>query len=153
MAWGSRRRNVAQGCRVMAAVFVRISLSIIALALAVAIGGQLIVMTVAPDHDAPPEVERILPDAKSHLSSQLDLHTSVIRYVGWEHRERDQLVILMFELRPFPFISVGRAYLGSRCTPVEELDPGTMGGGRGIVDFATDAELEYLRSDEQPPCG
>ena len=44
------------------------------------------------------------------------------------------------------------AYLFSRCTPLTDLDPAGMGGGRGVTDFATDPELEYLRSDAQPSC-
>ena len=49
-------------------------------------------------------------------------------------------------------IAADRAYLVSRCTPIEDLDPERMGGARGVQDFRTDAELEYLRSDAQPAC-
>ena len=133
-------------------VLIRVGLILAASILAILIGGPLLAITVAPDVDAPPDVGRILPAAKRSLAGQLDAFTSVVRYVGWEHRERDDLVILMFELRPFPFITVDRAYLVSRCTPVEELDPDGMGGGRGVHDFRTDPELEFLRSDAQPPC-
>ena len=112
----------------------------------------MLVSILAPDAEAPPEVDRVLPRAKQYLVGQLDAFNSVVRYVGWEHRETDDLVILMFELRPFPFITVDRAYLGSRCTPIEDLEPEGMGGGRGIEDFRIDAELEYLRSDAQPTC-
>ena len=130
----------------------RLVLAIVLLAVAVWVGGPMVVTTLAPDHDAPPEVGRILPEAKRYLAGQLDAFTSVVRYVGWEYRERDHLVILMFELRPFPYIAVDRAYLDSRCTPIEELDPVGMGGGRGVKDFATDPEISYLRSDSQPSC-
>lgn len=133
-------------------MLVRAALVLAAIVLLVAVGGPILVTALAPDADAPPAVERILPRAKRYLVGQLDAYTSVVRYVGWEHRETDDLVILMFELRPFPFITVDRAYLGSRCTPIEDLDPEGMGGGRGIDDFRTDSELEYFRSDAQPDC-
>lgn len=131
----------------------RIAIPVVVLAVTIAVGGPMIVTALASDQDAPPEVERILPEAKRYLTGQLDAFTSVVRYVGWEYRERDHLVILMFELRPFPFITVDRAYLGSRCTSIEELDPVGMSGGRGVEDFATDPEIAHLRSDNQPPCG
>lgn len=133
-------------------VLLRVGLTLAVAVLLIALGGPMLVVTVAPDAEAPPHVERILPRAKRYLVGQLDAFTSVVRYVGWEHRERDDLVILMFELRPFPFVTVDRAYLGSRCTPIEDLDPEAMGGGRGIQEFRTDPELEYLRSDAQPSC-
>ena len=133
-------------------MLLRVVLAAAVFTVLVFIGGPTLVTTLAPDHDAPPEVERILPEAKRYLTGQLDAFTSVVRYVGWEYRERDHLVILMFELRAFPFVAVDRAYLGSRCTPIEKLDPVGMGGGRGVSDFATDPEIAYLRSDNQPPC-
>jgi hypothetical protein len=133
-------------------MLVRAALALAAVVLLVAIGGPLLVTALAPDADAPPAVERILPRAKRYLAGQLDAFTSVVRYIGWEHRATDDLVILMFELRPFPFITADGAYLVSRCTPMEDLDPDGMGGGRGVRDFQTDPELEYLRSDAQPDC-
>jgi hypothetical protein len=124
----------------------------VALVIAIALGGPMLVTSLAPDHDAPPAVERVLPAAKRYLVQQLDAFRSVVRYVGWEHRDRDELVILMFELRSFPFVTVDRAYLGSRCTPIEDLDPIGMSGGRGVEDFRTDPEIAYLRSNAQPSC-
>ena len=135
-----------------AVMLLRLVLAVVLLAVAVWVGGPMVVMTLAPDRDAPPEVDRILPEAKRYLAGQLDAFTSVVRYVGWEYRERDHLVILMFEMRAFPFVAVDRAYLESRCTPIEELDPVGMGGGRGVEDFATDPEISHLRSDSQPSC-
>ncbi len=114
--------------------------------------GPQAVATIAPDRDAPSLVRRILPDAKRVLAGQLDLWPASIRYTGMETRRVDELVILQFEVRAFPFFAVDRAYLASRCTPLADLDPAAMGGGRGVTDFATDAELEHLRSDAQPPC-
>jgi hypothetical protein len=130
----------------------RVVIGFAVLVLLVVLGMPTLVGSIAPDHEAPAEVERILPEAKRYLTGQLDAFTSVVRYIGWESRERDHLVILMFELRPFPFITVDRAYLASRCTPIEELDPIGMSGGRGVEDFATDPEIEYLRSAAQPQC-
>ena len=133
-------------------MLIRVAVVLFALIVAFAVGGPLLVMAVAPDYEAPPEVARVLPEAKRSLAGQLDEHISVVRYVGWEYRERDHLIILMFELRPFPYITMDRAYLGSRCTPIEALDPVGMSGGRGVDDFATDPEIEYLRSGDQPAC-
>lgn len=133
-------------------VLLRVGLMLAAAVLLIVLGGSMLVVALAPDAEAPPAVERILPGAKRYLVGQLDAFTSVVRYIGWEHREREDLVILMFELRPFPFVTVDRAYLGSRCTPIEDLDPEGMGGGRGIQDFRIDPELEYLRSEAQPSC-
>jgi hypothetical protein len=123
-----------------------------AVLLLVVVGVSTLFSAVAPDDEAPAEVQRILPEARHHLVTQLDLYTSIVRYVGWEHRPADDLVILKFEVRQFPFIFVDRAYLGSRCVPIADLDPLLMDGGVGILDFATDPELEFLRSDAQPAC-
>lgn len=133
-------------------MLLRIGLTLTAVLLAITVGGPLLVTVAVPDLEAPPEVERILPQAERYLAGQLDEFTAVVRYIGWEHRDRDDLVILMFELRPFPYVAADRAYLVSRCTPIEDLDPERMGGARGVQDFRTDAELEYLRSDAQPAC-
>lgn len=134
--------RVAAGC----------SVALVAAVVMLALLGPLLVSVLAPDAEAVPAARRLLPDAKGVLSRQLDLPPSVIRFTGIEMRDDDQLVIMRFELRAFPFIFSEGAYLGSRCTPLDELDPASMGGGRGIVDFETDPELEYLRSGAQPAC-
>lgn len=105
---------------------------------------------MAPDAAAPPAVARILPAARSHLSAQLDVDPAQVRYTGVESRETDDLVILRFEIRPFPYIASEGAYLFSRCRPIEQLDVSGMGGGRGVVDFETDPELEFLRAADEP---
>jgi hypothetical protein len=64
----------------------------------------------------------------------------------------DGLVVLFFELRPYPYVRSRLAYLASRCVALGELDPTGMGGGFVDGDPAMDAELAYLRSDAQPPC-
>ncbi len=129
-------------------------LSVVAIiALGLILAPIAILPTALPDADAPPAVERILPDAKRYLTGQLDVPVAYLRLSDVELRDADDLVILMFELRPFPYIASEGAFLVSRCTPVGRLDPQQMGGGRGVVDFATDTELAHLRSDAQPPCG
>ena len=125
-------------------------LAAVLLTLGVAVAVRTVVGSL--DAHAPPAVERILPAAKSYLAGQLDLAPSLIRYLGWEHRERDHLIVLRFEIRPFPFVIGDGAYLASRCVPIGSLDPVGMGGGHGVSDFETDPELEYLRSDQQPAC-
>jgi hypothetical protein len=125
---------------------------ILVLAMVTALTPLVLLPALAPDASTPPEVERLLPDAKRYLSGQLDLVAAHIRYTGVELREHDQLVILEFELRPFPYLAAEGAYLVSRCTALEELDPFSMGGGRGVQDFATDPELAHARSGAQPPC-
>lgn len=54
-----------------------------------------------------------------------------------------------FEL---PYLASDLGYLASRCTPLEEIDPRGMSGGRSVVDFETDPELAYLQSEAQAPC-
>lgn len=107
---------------------------------------------VLPDVDAPPPVARILGDAKRYVAGHLDLPLAHVRYIGLETRDADGLVLLKFELRFFPWVDPEGAYLISRCTPLEELDVFAMGGGRGVENFETDAELRHLRSGAQPPC-
>ena len=128
------------------------AMALVALVAAVLLAGPPVVAVLAPDHTTPASVARILTEARRTLSAQLDLPASAIRYVGIETRDRDELVVLQFEIRSFPFLAIERAYLFSRCTPLDDLDPAGMGGGRGVTDFATDPELEHLRSDAQPPC-
>jgi hypothetical protein len=105
------------------------------------------------DEQAPPELSRLLPSAKRALLAGLDHPPVHVRYLGLERRRHDELLIIRFELRPYPFVSAEGAYLASRCRPLETFDADafySMGGG--ITDFATDPELAYLRSDAQPPC-
>ena len=118
------------------------------------IGLQLLVPTVilpvtAPDADAPAAVQQLLPDAKQALASGLDLPLAYVRYLGLETRDDDQLVILHLELRPWPYLASDMGFLASRCTPLEEIDPRGMSGGRGVVDFETDPELVHVRSEAQ----
>ncbi len=126
--------------------------SLVVLFIVVALSGPQVAALMNPDADASEAVRRVLPDAKRVLIRNFELPASSVRYVGIETRNRDNLIVLQFEIRTFPFITVDRAFLGSRCTPIADLDPMAMSGGRGVTDFATDAELEHLRSDLQPGC-
>ena len=71
------------------------------------------------------------------------------RLVATETRASDNLVVLHFEYRTYPFITASSAYLASRCSPLSQIDPKQMSGGRGPD---TESELKYLRSATQPPC-
>lgn len=122
----------------------------VAIALAVLLAPGTLLGIVFPDAAAAPSVQRLLPDAKQFLASRLELTWAHVRYAGAELRASDNLVILHFELRPFPFVAPEGAYLMSRCTPLVELDPMLMGGGRGVTDPDADLELRSARSDAQP---
>jgi hypothetical protein len=112
----------------------------------------VILPAMAPDASASRDIARILPDAKRTLSSNLKTPLAYLRYIGMEARGSDRLIILKFEIRPWPYLVADGTYLASRCTPVPELDPADMSTGIGVRDFAADTELAYLRSDAQPPC-
>lgn len=134
------------------AAMIRVLIAGVALVIGVLLWRVAVLPAITADAPAPAAVERLLPDAKTYLAGQLDLVAAHTRFIGAELRERDDLVILKFELWPFPYLSMEGAYLVSRCTPLEQLDPVGMGGGRGVEDFATDPELEHARSGAQPPC-
>ena len=69
--------------------------------------------------------------------------------VATETRASDNLVVLHFEYRTYPFITASSAYLASRCEPLNQIDPKAISAGRGSD---TESELKYLRSEAQPPC-
>lgn len=105
-----------------------------------------------PDAPPPAGLARPIAEFGSTLASQLDRPLTHARFVRAETGP-DGLTILFFELHSYPFVLPSRlAYLVSRCAPLEALDPRGMGGGIVQGDPATDDELEYLRSDAQPPC-
>lgn len=100
----------------------------------------------------PARLSRPIGDFGSVLAGQLDQPPLTdVRFVGSE-TGRDGLVILFFELRPYPFVASRLAFLASRCVPPDRLEPWGMSGGFIDGDPATDPELAYLRSDAQPPC-
>lgn len=109
------------------------------------------VLAVPPDAAAPAELAVKLPAAKHALVNSLDRQWTRARFVGLETRASDNLVVLQFEIYGWPNLTPARAVLVSRCRPLADIDPRSMGGGV-VNDFATDAELEHLRSPAQNPC-
>lgn len=111
------------------------------------------VLAVPPDVAAPAELQAILPAAKHALVHGLDRGWTRARFVGVETRASDELVVLQFEIYGWPNLLPMRAYLVSRCRPLAQIiDPRSMGGGVVDGDFASDPELQYLRSPAQNPC-
>jgi hypothetical protein len=110
------------------------------------------VLAVRPDAAAPAELQAILPAAKHALVHGLDRGWTRARYVGVETRASDDLVVLEFEIYGWPNLTPMRAYLVSRCRPLAQIDPRSMSGGVVDGDFATNPELEYIRSPAQTPC-
>lgn len=110
-----------------------------------------VIRTSAPDAEPPAEIAGRLDEFRDVLSRQLELPPSVVRFIGAERAAND-FIMLRFELRPFPFLVSEGAYLVSRCAPLRGLDPWSMGGGRGVADFGTDAELVHLRAQAGDPC-
>jgi hypothetical protein len=110
------------------------------------------VLATPPDEPAPPEVAAKLATAKHSLVHSLDRGWTRARYIGLETRESDQLVVLRFEIYGWPNLVPMRAYLASRCRALAEIDPAQMSGGIVLGDFATEPELEHIRSSAQAPC-
>jgi hypothetical protein len=110
------------------------------------------VVAVPADAAAPAALRAKLPAAKAALVDGLDRHPwTRARYIGVETRASDDLVVLMFELYGWPNLVPVRAFLISRCRAIADIEPRSMGGGV-VEDFATDAELQHLRSPAQSPC-
>jgi hypothetical protein len=110
------------------------------------------VFVVPADEPAVPELAPKLAAAKRAIVNGLDRQWTRARYIGAETRTSDQLVVLKFELYGWPNFVPMRAYLASRCRSLADIDPSMMGGGIVEGDFATDSELEYIRSSAQAPC-
>jgi hypothetical protein len=110
------------------------------------------VLVVPADEPAAPEIAPKLAAAKHAIVHGLDRGWTRARYIGVETRASDQLVVLRFEIYGWPNLAPMRAYLASRCRSLAEIDPNMMGGGVVEGDFATDEELEYIRSSAQAPC-
>jgi len=99
-----------------------------------------------------PEIAPKLEAAKQAIVHGLDRGWTRARFIGLETRDSDKLVVLRFELYGWPNLQPMRAYLASRCRSLAEIDPRSMGGGIVNGDFATDPELQYIRSSAQEPC-
>jgi hypothetical protein len=110
------------------------------------------VLAVPPDAAAPADLAVKLPEAKHVVVHQLDRGWTRARYVGLETRASDDLVVLQFEIYGWPNLTPVRAYLVSRCRPLAQIEPRSMGGGVVDGDFASDRELEHIRSPAQNPC-
>jgi hypothetical protein len=110
------------------------------------------VLVVPADEPAAPEIAPKLAAAKHAIVHGLDRGWTRARYIGLETRASDQLVVLRFELYGWPNFAPMRAYLASRCRSLAEIDPRMMSGGIVEGDFATNIELEYIRSSAQAPC-
>lgn len=114
-----------------------------------------VVRTVYPEAAPPAGLSVSMSEFGRVLVRQLERPPGTdARFVGFESRERDRLVILLFELRAYPYVLVPEvAFLASRCMDRAQLDPGGMSGGIVVDgDPATDPELEFLRSTTQPGC-
>lgn len=107
----------------------------------------------APDVAPPAGLARPIADFRAALAGHMDRGPLFDhRFVGIETGP-DDLVILYFEERPFPFLfATGELYMASRCRPLAALDPEQMSGGTVAGSRATDEELQHLRSDAQPDC-
>jgi len=121
-----------------------------------AIGAVLLAPFAVPLTDdralGPVGLSHPIGDFGSVLASQLDQPPLTgARFVGMETGP-DRLIVLFFELRPYPYLGGRLAFLASRCVPPDRLDPWGMSGGFIDGDPATDSELAYLRSDAQPRC-
>lgn len=102
---------------------------------------------------APAGLQLPISEFGAYLASSLDRPLSRATFTGAELRAEDQLTILYFDLDgSLSWLRPERAYLASRCTPLEELVPLGMGGGIISGDVANDVELRHLRSGAQPPC-
>jgi hypothetical protein len=127
-------------------------LSVVGILALVALAPCATVLAVPPDATAPAELHAKLPAAKAVLVDALDRHQwTRARYIGMEARASDDLVLLMFEMYGWPNVFPARAFLISRCRSLADIEPGSMAGGV-VDDFATDPELQRLRSPAQNPC-
>jgi hypothetical protein len=110
------------------------------------------VLFTPPDEPAPSEIAPKLAAAKHSLVHNVDRGWTRARYIGLETRDSDKLVVLRFEIYGWPNFAPLRAYLASRCRSLAEIEPASMSGGVVAGDFATEPELEYIRSSAQAPC-
>lgn len=128
------------------------SLRVVGILALVALAPCVTVLAVPSDAAAPAELQVKLPAAKAALIDGLDRHRwTRARFIGMETRARDNLVVLRFELYGWPNVFPLKAFLVSRCRPLADIEPGSMGGGV-VEDFASDPELQHLRSPVQKPC-
>ena len=129
------------------------ALFVVLLAVALlALTPSFLVLALLPDAAAPSEITAMLPVSREQLYIQFKSPRWPVGYyrlVATETRASDNLVVLHFEYRTYPFITASSAYLASRCSSLSQVDPKAMSGGRGPD---TESELKYLRSAAQPSC-
>lgn len=128
--------------------------ALVAVLLAAALLGltpSFLVLALLHDAAAPAEIGKVLPAAKEQLNSRHGFRwpAGYYRFVATESRSSDNLLVLHFEYRTYPFFSASSAYLASRCRPLDQIDPREMSGGWGPE---SESELIFLRSGAQRPC-
>jgi hypothetical protein len=130
--------------------------AVVALILVGLAAPSLVSRVVNRDVEPPEGLGRPIADFGTALANQLDQPTGThVRFLGHIFGAGDQLLILTFELRPWPHVAPPTvAYLASRCVPLAALDPYRMGGGVIVGgDVSSDPEVNHLRDPErQPPC-
>jgi len=73
------------------------------------------VVALLRDAAAPPEIAKVLPAAKEqlHKTRGFQWPAGYYRYLATETRTSDNLVVLHFEYRAYPFITASSAYRGA----------------------------------------
>src|SRR5436309_13820281 len=113
---------------------------------------SFLVLALVPDAATPREITAVLPVAREQLYIQFKSPRWPVGYyrlVATETRASDNLVVLHFEYRTYPFITSSSPYLASRCSPLSQIDPKGMSGSRAPD---TQTELMYVRAAGQPAC-
>ncbi len=123
----------------------------------VAISPVVVAEALARDATPPAELSAPLDSANRILAGQFDLIPLVqrVRYVDMEYRTTDDLVVLYFEIRAYPYLWSREAFLVSRCMPLADFTADSfagMGGGYVQSSRASDPELVHLRGPAQGTC-
>ena len=125
---------------------------LVAAATILLIGIPALLWVATPDATPPRNLGAPLGEFGSVLATQLDMppltHARFVRHES----DGDGTLILVFDLRSYPYVAGRLAYLVARCVPPSDLEPRSMGGGFVEGTTETDPELVHLRSDAQPPC-
>lgn len=126
-------------------------LAVLLAAILLALTPAFLVLGLLQDASAPAGIANVLPAAKEQLNSRHGFRWPVgyYRLMATETRTSDNLLVLHFEYRVYPFITASSAYLASRCKPIGQINPADMSAGWGPE---SESELRYLRSGAQPPC-
>lgn len=117
----------------------------------------MVVEALARDAPPPNWLASGLGEAERAIVGQFDLVPVLdhVRLLDVEYRQSDDLVLLYFEIRRYPYLSGAEVWLGSRCVPISDFIadgfPG-MYGGYVHGSRALDEELVYVRGPDQSPC-